>query len=100
LDVLNANTVGGANCKANVVGTAGQHPNDRKAYEPRDQRAQGISADAISPLHVVNGDQQALPVGKPGEMVGDSIDKQQRLGRQLANLLEFRRRQKGLGTGA
>ncbi len=98
--MLDSNTIGGADGKTDVVGSAGQYPHDGHADEPRDQRPQGISADAISPLHVVDGDQQALPISEPREMACDTVDEQQRLGGQPANLLEFGRRQEGIAAGA
>ena len=81
-DVFHFNTIGGADGKTDVVGSAGQHPHDGDADEPRDQRPQGISADAIRPLHVVDGEQQALPISQPSEMACDTVDEQQRLGGQ------------------
>ena len=56
-DVFHFNTIGGARSKTDVIGSAGQYPHDGDADDPRDQCPQGISADAIGPLHVVDSEQ-------------------------------------------
>jgi hypothetical protein len=64
-DVLDSNTIGRTDGKTDIVGSAGQYPHDGYTDEPSDQRPQRISADPIGPLHVVDGDEQALPVSQP-----------------------------------
>jgi hypothetical protein len=99
-DVFNVNTIGSADGKTDLVRSTGQHPYDGGPNEPRDQRPQSISTNSIGPLHVVDSDQQALPISQPGEMACDAVDEQQWLGDQRANLLEFGLRQEGIAARA
>jgi hypothetical protein len=72
--MVDSNTIGGADGKTDVVGSAGQYPHDGDVDEPGDARPHGISADTISPLHVVDGDQDALRISQSGEMARDTVD--------------------------
>jgi hypothetical protein len=99
-DVFNVNTIGGADGKTDLVRSTRQHPHEGGPNESRDQRPQSISANSIGLLHVVDRNQQALPISQPGEMACDAVDEQQWLRDQRVNLLEFGLRQEGITARA